>query len=112
VRPLLSAELEEVLERASARLGTAEPDVAIKLEEILAAGHEGRVDALVVAEDETLWGHYAHGKSLTAHGVRAPHDEDLLNCAALLTLRHGGRAFAAPRAQLPRTVPAVALLRF
>ena len=112
VRPLLSAELEEVLGRAAARLGTAEPDVAIKLEEILAAAHEGRVDALVVAEDETLWGHYAHGKSLTAHGTRAPHDEDLLNCAALLTMRGGGRAFAAPLEKLPRHVPAVALLRY
>lgn len=112
MRPELDAELDGVLEQVDARLGAAEPTVAIRLEEILGAAVEGRVDAVVVAEDETLWGRFEPGYTLAAHGKPGPDDEDLLNQAAILTLRNGGRAFAAPRERLPRQVPAAAVLRF
>ena len=111
--PALDTELSRALEQIEARLGTAEPNVAIRLEEILAAAHQGRVDTVVVAEDETLWGHFdpATGK-LTTHGTQGRHEEDLVNEAAVATLRTGGRAFAVPQAQMPRRSPAAALLRF
>ena len=112
MRPELAAELDGVLDQVNARLGTAEPTVAIRLEEILGAASEGRVDAVVVAEDETLWGRFEPGQALAAHGTPGPDDEDLLNQAALLALRNGGRAFAVPRERLPRQVPAAATLRF
>lgn len=112
MQPGLRAELDGVLEQINARLGTAEPTVAIRLEEILGAATEGRVDTVVVAEDETLWGRFEPGQALVAHGKPGPDDEDLLNQAALLTLRNGGRAFALPRERLPRQVPAAATLRF
>ena len=86
--------------------------MAIRLEEILAASLEGRVDRVVVAEDEALWGRFELGQSLAVHGKPGPDDEDLLNQAAVLTLRNGGRAFAAPRERMPRQAPAVATLRF
>ena len=111
--PALDAELSRALGQIEARLGTAEPNVAIRLEEILAAAHEGRVDTVVVAEDETLWGHFdpATG-TLTAHGTQGRDEEDLVNEAAVATLRTGGRAFALPHAHMPRRSPAAALLRF
>ena len=112
LQPELHAELNGVLEQINARLGTAEPTVAIRLEEILAAAAEGRVDSVVVAEDEALWGRFEPGQTLAAHGRPSPGDEDLLNQAAVLTLRNGGRAFALPREQLLRQVPAAATLRF
>jgi hypothetical protein len=37
---------------------------------------------------------------------------DLLNLAALLAMRNGGRAYAVPRERIPRQVPATATLRF
>ena len=86
--------------------------MAIRLEEILTAAAEGRVDSVVVAEDEALWGRFEPGHVLTAHGRPGPGDEDLLNQVALLALRNGGRAFALPRERLPRQVPAAATLRF
>ncbi|MFL5254273.1 MAG: hypothetical protein ACJ8AI_15510 [Rhodopila sp.] len=112
MQPILSEELATVLDQLNARLGTAEPSVAIRLEEILMGAQEGRVDALVVAEDETIWGRFSPGTTLTAHGTRAPHDEDLLNQAVVAAMRTGARAFAMPRERLPRQVPAAALLRY
>ena len=112
IDPALNAEPNAVLEQVQARLGTAQSNVAIRLEEILAAGVEGRVDAGVVASDEMLWGRYTPGKVVAADGHRAPGDEDLLNLAAVQAMRTGGRAFARPRADLPREVPAAATLRF
>lgn len=111
MRPELDAELETVLNQINARLGTAEPTVAIRLEEIIAAAREGRVDAVVVAEDETLWGRFADGVA-HAHGTPGVGDEDLLNQAAVETMRTGGRAFAIRRERLPRNVPGAATLRF
>jgi len=112
IRPALDVDLEAVLEQVNARLGTAEPTVAIRLEEILAAAREGRVDAVVVADDEPLWGCLRPDGTVVAHGTPDPFDEDLLNLAAVLALRNGGRAFALPRERIPRQVPAAATLRF
>ncbi|MFL5255798.1 MAG: hypothetical protein ACJ8AI_23450 [Rhodopila sp.] len=112
MRPLLNAELDTVLEQINARLGTAEPTVAIRLEEILRAAPEGRVDTVVVAEDETLWGQFTPDAVPSAHGHRAPHDEDLLNQAVVMAMRNGARAFAVPHERLPRQVLAAALLRY
>ncbi len=112
IEPVLRAEADAVLEQVQARLGTAERNVAIRLEEILAASMEGRVDAIVVASDETLWGRYTPGHVVAADGHRARGDEDLINMAAVQAMRTGARAFARPRAELPRQVPAAATLRF
>jgi hypothetical protein len=113
MRPLIDSELDAALDRIEARLGTAEPTVAIRLEEILAAAHEGRVDTVIVAENETLWGHFDPASNkLTAHGTQGQGEEDMVNEAAVATLRTGGRAFAVPHERMPRRVPAAALLRY
>lgn len=112
IRPMLDADLNAVLDQVNARLGTAEPTVAIRLEEILTAGREGRIEAVVVAGDEALWGRLTAEGGVIARGTPNPDDEDLLNLAAVLSLRQGGRAFAAPRERIPRQVPAAATLRF
>ncbi len=110
MRPALDAAVETVLEQVRARLGTAERSVGIRPEEILAASREGRVEAVVVALDQALWGRC--DGALTAHGHQADFEDDLLNEAAVATLRAGGRAFALPIERLPRRAPAVATYRF
>jgi hypothetical protein len=111
MRPELDAELETVLNQIAARLGTAEKTVTLRVEEILQAGPEARVDAVVVAEDDTLWGRFQDGAAI-AHGTPGPDDEDLLNLAVVLAMRTGARAFAVPRERLPRQAPAAATLRY
>ncbi|MDJ0387567.1 hypothetical protein QMO56_05530 [Roseomonas sp. E05] len=113
IQPLLESEAQALIEKINARLGAAENTVAIRLEEILRAAEEGRVDAVAVASDAAVWGRFdleaglqeVHG---TAHGL----DEDLLNQVAIATLRTGGRAFALPRERIPRASMAAALLRY
>ena len=113
ILPLIDAERDAVLESVSARLGTAEPTVAIRLEEILAAARDGRVDSVLIADDQILWGTFnMESGTATGRGTPGIADEDLLNEAAVLTLRDGGRALAVPAAMLPRGAPAAALLRF
>lgn len=113
LRPVLEREIEGVLDQANARLGTAEPTVAIRLEEILPAAYDGRVDAVVVAADEMLRGRFdPEARTVRAGGASNGEGEDLLNEAAVVSLRNGGRAFALPRERIPRRAPAVATLRY
>jgi hypothetical protein len=112
MRPALETSVDDVLRQVEARLGDAAPNVAIRLEEILAAAEEGRVDALLVASDEVLWGQFEPGSTLIAHGRPSGQDEDLLNQVAAVTLRNGGHAYAIPRARIPRASPAAATLRY
>lgn len=113
VAPLFAAERERAAAQVRARLGTAEPDVAIKLDEIIAAARFGRVADLLVAADDALWGRFDEGhNAVLAHGTPTEDDEDLLNYAAIMTLTHGGRVFARPRAELPRQALAAAALRY
>ncbi|MCI0755888.1 baeRF3 domain-containing protein [Teichococcus vastitatis] len=112
VRPQVRSQVNDVLEQIQARLGDAASNVAVRLEEILAAADEGRVDAVIVASDEALWGRYEPGSPITAHGHRVSGDEDLLNRAAVATMRNGGRSFSLPKTQIPRNSLAAATLRF
>lgn len=112
VLPPEEVKAEPVLDRIKARLGTAEPTVAIRLEEILAAARDGRVDSLLIAADETIWGHFDEDRGIAAARGTPDGEEDLLNLAAVMTLATGGTAFSLPRAQLPRSVPAAAALRY
>jgi hypothetical protein len=111
--PLLEREIEGVLDQANARLGSGGPTVSIRLEEILPAAYDGRVDAVVVASDELLRGRFdPEARTLHTKGVVDGEQEDLLNEAAVVSLRNGGRAFALPRERMPRHAPAVATLRY
>jgi hypothetical protein len=103
----------ETIERATARLGAGEPSVAIRLDEIVAAACYGRVDSLVVAADELVWGSFdeANG-TLIAHSRPEGNDEELLNYAVVETLAKGGSASALPRRELPHHALAVATLRY
>ena len=111
--PSEEARAEPLLDRIQARLGTAEPTVAIKLEEILTAARDGRVDAALIASDETIWGHFDEDKgTVSASGTPTGGEEDLLNLAAVMTLATGGAVLTLPRSRLPRMVPAAAALRY
>lgn len=113
LQPVFVREIDEVLDQVNARLGSGEQTVSIRLEEILAAAYDGRVDAVIVASDEKLRGCFdAETRTVRANGAAAGEGEDLLNEAAVVSLRNGGRAYALPKARIPRGAPAAATLRF
>ena len=73
----------------------------------------GRVDRLLLSDGRPLWGHFAERQDrLVAHGEPAAGDDDLLDYAALMTLRQGGGVTLVDRAQLPPDGPAAAILRY
>lgn len=112
LQPVFDRELAGVLDRVNPRLGTAEPTVSIRLEEILPAAYDGRVDAVVVESGQPVWGRYdVQARVVHAHGT-PDEQEDLPNEAAVVTLRNGGRAFASPRDRMPRHVSAAATFRY
>lgn len=85
----------------------AEPDEVVK------AARYGLVDTLLVARDAHLWGHYEEdGDRVVRHGDPAEDDEDLLNYAAIHTLRTGGAVRLLPKAEMPRGGVAAAIKRY
>lgn len=105
--------LADALDRINARLGNADPKVTLRLEEIVGAAHDGRVDTVVVSEDESVWGQYdTESRIVTAHGTPTEGDEELLNDVVLATLEKGGRVLCAARNELPRQALAAAILRY
>jgi hypothetical protein len=83
------------------------------LNEILTAAREGRVDVLSFSTTEPLWGRYDH--ELRSIRPLEPHirgAEDLVNLAAVWTLRRGGSVHALPRGEIPEGAPVAALFRY
>lgn len=111
VEPIVAAARTAALERFNSLLGTGKAATAI--EDIIGAAREGRVDTLFVGHDARIWGRIDESRGQVAvHETAAEDDIDLLDHAALLTLRHGGRVMPVERGALPAPELAAALLRY
>lgn len=102
------------LNRFNTLLGSGDGRATIRPSEIVQASSEGRVDTLFVTGDEHLWGCFdaSGGRVVVAHGSAAPGDIDLLDQAAVLTLRQGGNVAAVDAACLPQHANVAAILRY
>lgn len=84
-----------------------------KLGPVLNAAHEGRVDTLFVPLGVTRWGHYDPERRRTeVHAAYQPGDQDLLDLAAIATLRSAGTVFAVPAEALPGDGDLAAVVRY
>jgi release factor family 3 len=104
----------EALGRLGSMLGTGNNGKATAVpEEIVKAARYGRIDRLFLSDGGPLWGWFdeRHDR-IVAHRDPAPGDDDLLDYAAVMTLRQGGNVIVVERAQLPPTGPAAAILRY
>jgi hypothetical protein len=97
----LEEELERVREGIDSRQGVHD------IGSILKAAYEGRLRALLVAEDRKVLGSF---DTVTEEIVYNDEGSDLLDLAACYAFRTGGRVFAVPEASLPGKGPAAALL--
>lgn len=77
---------------------------------VILAAYRGEVETLFVAPGQHLWGtlDQATGE-LELHEKREVGDEDLLNVAAIHTLRHGNTVFALPPDGVPGGGPLAAI---
>jgi release factor family 3 len=111
VEPKLAAARAAAVDRLNASLSAGKADT--KPEEIVKAARYARVDTLFLTGDDHLWGRFDESEDrIVAHGSAAEGDIDLLDYAALMTLRHGGSVMHVERAALPPPGLSAAILRY
>jgi hypothetical protein len=113
--PLVEPKLNEARLTAIDRLNEALSvgKATTKPEEIVKAARYARVDTLFLAGNGPLWGSYDETEDrVTAHGSPADGDTDLLDLAALMSLRQGGSVVLVERAALPPPSLSAAILRY
>ena len=113
-RPLAAAWATTHREDVRARLVemTGTDGATVDLATTVTAAVDGRVDALFVAGDAEVWGHFDPAQRRLVDPVTEDEAEDLLNVAAVETWRHGGEVYVVPEADVPGAQPAAALLRY
>jgi len=79
--------------------------------EVYAAALEGRVETLFVSSDVSGW-RPSNGGPAVVRLAEAMTDGELVDLAALATLRNSGSVFAVPDRRMPEQTLAAAVLRF
>jgi hypothetical protein len=82
------------------------------VKEILPAARHGRVEALFLACDVDLWGRLDRGEEVEVHQAPERGDEELLDEAALFSLRSGGAVFGMARGEVPGGGELAAIFRY
>ena len=88
------------------------PLTSNNLRETLAAAHRGLVRFLFVQSAGERWGLLVPPDTVHVHGVQEPGDGELLNLAAILTIRHGGHVYVVPQSQLAQGADTAAVFRY
>ncbi|MCO6457075.1 MAG: hypothetical protein J5I93_17405 [Pirellulaceae bacterium] len=84
-----------------------------RVEEIVAAAQQGRVDTLLVDQTADVWGQFQAAEgTVTVHAAAEPDDVELLDVSVLETLRHRGTVYPVPADQSPAQGPVAALFRY
>ncbi len=112
---LLEPKLAEARAAALDHLNSLLPagKATTKPEEIIKAARYARVDTLFLAGDSHLWGSFDESEDrIVAHGSATGGDIDLLDFAALMTLRQGGSVALVTREALPPPGLSAAILRY
>jgi hypothetical protein len=83
------------------------------LPEILKAAAGGRVETLFVDQKEHIWGKHEPGSgAIFLEDDRKPDNNDLLDVAAINTIRKGGTVYAIDGDNLPDKAPLAAVFRY
>jgi hypothetical protein len=88
------------------------PLTSSNLRDVLAAAERGIVRFLFVPTTGERWGSLVPPATVHLHSKEEPGDVDLLNLAAILTIRHGGHVYVVPAAKLPEGADLAAVFRF
>jgi Bacterial archaeo-eukaryotic release factor family 3 len=111
IEPKLAEARAAAVDRFNALLSGGK--VTTQPEQIVKAARYRRVDTLFLASPDHLWGQFDEPEDrVVAHGSAAEGDIDLLDFAALMTLREGGSVMLVEREALPPPGLAAAILRY
>lgn len=110
VEPLREADRARRYDELNMRLGDGNGQASTILDDIVRAARYGRIDTLFLSEDGHMWGRIdeAPDGAISVTGG----DDDLLDYAAVQTLRHGGRVEVVPGSDLPGDAAAAAIFRY
>ncbi len=108
------SDADQAVEQFESLFNDGDDRATVKPEEIVKGARYGRVDCLIVAEGEHLWGHYDEGRDTAVSRGGAPslEDEDLINYAAVHTIKNGGVVRLMPKDRMPRGGVAAAIMRY
>jgi hypothetical protein len=121
VQPYFSKEQRDALARYQALRGKTHNGgtaaVAVDVADVVPAAHHARVDTLFTKAGHKVWGAYDVRSNRvevfpTADDAGADQRADLLNMAAIETLRHGGTVHVLSEDNMPDDGPTAAILRF
>jgi hypothetical protein len=106
----LSAEAGRALDVYKAHINT--PLTSSNLRKVVAAAASGTVRFLFVPATGEQWGLFEPPETVHIHETKETGDDELLNLAAILTLRHGGEVHVVRADQLRPGAEVGAVLRF
>lgn len=108
VEPRMAGKLDAVIDRFNRSSRTS-----VEPAELLKAASGGRVDTLILAEGEHLWGRFdAAGDRVESHQEPEITDDDLLDLAARQTLLNGGDVKIVARDQVPHGAMIAGIMRY
>lgn len=112
VAPLFHRRLEKQVNRYEELAGSGRGRTANDLRDVVPAAYYQRVETLFVPVGRQHWGVFdPNGPEVSLHEERQAGDEDLLNVAAVHTLRNGGDVFALADEAIPGETPVAAIYR-
>lgn len=111
VAPLAEREIDERL--ASYGEHAAKGGAAHSIGSVLRGAQAARVETVFVPIDHAIWGKFdeVNGRA-RIHESRRTGDEDLLDRAAVETIRNGGNVVSLPKERLPDGGPLAAIMRY
>ncbi|HEX5104371.1 MAG TPA: hypothetical protein VFV87_11200 [Pirellulaceae bacterium] len=111
--PLVQPVLDEERDLLHRRITHAQGNVSLGLKDVVPAAMNGRVDTLFIDCTRPRWGHYdPEQQAIELHEKRENGDADLVELAAIETLRHRGQVYALARESNAPEPSAEALLRY
>jgi hypothetical protein len=88
------------------------PLTSSNLRETLTAAYRGLVRFLFISSSGERWGSLVPPETVHVHDTQEPGDDDLLNLAAILTLRRGGHVYVVPPTHLRQGADVATVFRF
>lgn len=113
MQPRLDADRRQAVERFAALHGSGDVRAATSIEDVVRAAYQGRIDTLLLAEGESVWGCYHEEADDLAMGEAfAETGEDLLDAVAAQTIRQGGAVYVVQGEEMSGDAAAAAVLRY
>jgi len=88
------------------------PLTSSNLRDVLAAAERGIIRSLFIPTTGERWGSLVPPATVHLHVKEEPGDDELLNLAAVLTIRHGGHVYVVPPEKLSEGADVAAVFRF